>query len=55
MGFGVADVEAVADSVGQATGERPRVVESPRHGIRIVQIRDPDGNRIQLHSPLNEQ
>jgi len=52
MGFHVPDVEMVADVVGRATGDRPRVLASPRQGVRIVRIRDPDGNIIQLVSRL---
>ncbi len=50
VGFHVPDIEAVADAVGRTTGERPRVLDFPRHGVRVVQIRDPDGNIIQLFS-----
>ena len=52
VGFHTPDVEAVADRVARATGERPRVLDFARFGVRIVQLRDPDGNIIQLHSPL---
>ncbi|MFW6201914.1 MAG: VOC family protein [Gemmatimonadota bacterium] len=52
VGFQVPDIEAVADRVARATGERPRVRDFPRFGLRIIQIRDPDGNIIQLSSPL---
>ena len=52
VGFQVPDVEAVADRVARATGERPRVLDFPRFGLRIIQIRDPDGNIIQLSSSL---
>lgn len=52
VGFHVPDVEVVADVVGRETGERPRVLDFARHGVRIVQIRDPDGNIIQLFSRL---
>ena len=55
VGFGVPDVELVADRVAQATKERPRVVDDAAHGVRIVQLRDPDGNIIQLSSPLKNQ
>ena len=48
VGFFVPDVEEVADRVALATGERPRVVSFERFGQRIIQIRDPDGNMIQL-------
>lgn len=50
VGFHVPDVDAVADAVGRSSGERPRVIDVPRQGMRIVQIRDPDGNIIQLFS-----
>ncbi|HUE87879.1 MAG TPA: VOC family protein [Vicinamibacterales bacterium] len=54
VGFHVPDVEVVADAVGRDTGERPRVLDFARHGVRVVQIRDPDGNMIQLFSRLKE-
>lgn len=52
VGFQVPDVEAVADRVARETGERPRVLDFARFGLRIIQIRDPDGNIIQLSTPL---
>ena len=52
VGFQVPDVDTVAIVVSRATGERPRVLEFPPHGVRLIQIRDPDGNIIQLTSPL---
>ncbi|MCP3981786.1 MAG: hypothetical protein GY716_20990 [bacterium] len=55
VGVSVADVAAVADRVEAATGERPRVLDFAAHGIRLIQLKDPDGNTIQLHSPLHEQ
>ena len=55
VGFQVPDVEAVADRVARATGERPRVLDFPRFGLRIIQIRDPDGNIIQLSSSLERE
>ncbi len=55
VGFEVRDVEAVADRVARATGERPRVLDYDQHGVRILQIRDPDGNIIQLSSPLEQK
>ena len=54
VGFHVPDVAVVADLVGRETGERPRVLDFARHGVRIVQIRDPDGNTLQLFSRLKE-
>lgn len=53
MGFQVPDVKTVADRVAKETGEAPRVLEFPEYGIRIIQLRDPDGNIIQLSSLLN--
>jgi catechol-2,3-dioxygenase len=55
VGFRVENVEQVADRVERATGERPRVVDFDAHGVRILQLRDPDGNRIQLTSPLEDR
>ena len=55
VGFQVPDVDAVAAWVGQATGERPRVIEYAPHGVRLIQIHDPDGNAIQLTSPLKRR
>ncbi|MEM1270522.1 MAG: VOC family protein [Bacteroidota bacterium] len=52
VGFQVPDVEAVADRVGRMTGDRPRVIDFAQYGIRIMQIRDPEDNIIQLSSPL---
>lgn len=55
VGFGVPDVSAVADRVAAATGERPSIVDFARHGVRILQLRDPEGNLIQLTSPLEAE
>lgn len=52
VGFQVPDVETIADRVARATGARPGVLDFARFGLRIIQIRDPDGNIIQLSSPL---
>jgi predicted enzyme related to lactoylglutathione lyase len=53
VGFGVADLEAVADRVERATGSRPRVISFAEHEVKILQLRDPDGNVVQLSSPLS--
>jgi predicted enzyme related to lactoylglutathione lyase len=53
VGFSVPDIDAVADRVKEALGERPRVLDFKEHGIRILQLRDPDGNIIQLSTPMN--
>lgn len=52
VGFEVPDVEVVADRVATATGQRPEVLDFERFGVRIIQLRDPDDNIIQLSSPL---
>ena len=52
VGFFVPNVEKIADRIEDATGERPRVVEFEELEQRILQIRDPDGNIVQLMSPL---
>ena len=54
VGFRVADVRTVADRVEKATGDRPRVLDFSRHGVRLLQLRDPEDNVIQLTSPLEE-
>ncbi len=54
VGFRVSDVRKVADRVEKATGERPRVLDFSAHGIRLIQLRDPEDNVIQLTSPLAE-
>ncbi len=55
VGFYVQDVRIVADRVEQATGERPRVLDFNQLRQRLIQIHDPDGNIIQLFSPLDSQ
>ena len=52
VGFQVPDVDAVAERIEQSTGERPRVVDFAQTGMRILQIKDPEDNTIQLFSPL---
>ncbi|MGE3467392.1 MAG: VOC family protein [Pyrinomonadaceae bacterium] len=54
IGYWVADVETIADRVGSATGDRPRVLDFEKHKLRLVQLRDPDGNILQFSSPLPE-
>lgn len=53
VGFRVPDLEVVADRVERATGARPRIVDFVRHGVRIMQLKDPEGNTLQLTSPLD--
>lgn len=53
VGFRVPDVEVVADRAEKETGERPRIVEFEEHGVYLLQLRDPDGNVIQLSSPVD--
>ncbi|ANM29826.1 hypothetical protein ABI59_09905 [Acidobacteria bacterium Mor1] len=52
VGFSVPDVEAVADRVAAAGEKRPRVLTFKRHNVRLVQLRDPDGNILQLTTPI---
>lgn len=52
VGFHVPDIEAIADRVERARGERPSTSEFPRFGLRVLQLRDPDGNIIQVHAWL---
>ena len=54
-GFYVPEVEDVAERIAKATGERPRIVDFEELNQRILQIKDPDGNTIQLLSPLKRQ
>jgi predicted enzyme related to lactoylglutathione lyase len=49
VGFFVPDLKTVADRVEQATGERPRILDFERFHLRLLQLRDPDGNIIQVH------
>ena len=53
VGFQVPNVEAVADYVARVMGERPRIVDDIVLRIRILQLKDPAGNTIQLHSHLD--
>jgi uncharacterized glyoxalase superfamily protein PhnB len=52
VGVSVDDVRLVADRVAETTGERPRVLDFEQHDIRLIQLKDPEGNTVQLHSPL---
>lgn len=52
VGFQVPDVRLIASRFAES--RRPRVLEFARFGIRIIQLHDPDGNTIQLSSPLGE-
>lgn len=55
VGFFVPDVEKVAERIAKFSGEKPRVVDFEQVGQRILQIRDPDGNAIQLFSFIPKQ
>ncbi len=52
VGFRVPDVDVVAGRAGAALDSRSKVLEFREHGIRILQLEDPDGNVVQLSSPL---
>ena len=51
VGFFVRDLEAVAARVAEATGDTLRIVSFEQLGQRILQLKDPDGNTLQLMSP----
>lgn len=53
VGFAVADVGEVAARIKAETGEEYEVVEFEELNQRILQLKDPDGNTVQLFSPLN--
>ncbi|PCI60864.1 MAG: hypothetical protein COB37_09115 [Kordiimonadales bacterium] len=53
VGYYIDDIEGVANRIEAATGTRPRILTMKSHGIKLLQIRDPDGNIIQLHSDLD--
>ena len=52
FGFGVPDVHAVADRIEASGAERPRVVSFKKHNVDILQLKDPDGNIVQLTSKI---
>jgi predicted enzyme related to lactoylglutathione lyase len=52
VGFRVPDVDVVADRVERATGARPEPLNFSRYRVRILQLRDPEGNILQLSSKL---
>lgn len=52
VGFFVPDVALVAEQVEKATGERPRVLAFSKHKLNILQLKDPEGNVIQLMSRM---
>lgn len=55
VGFPVPDVRAIADRVEADTGDRPDVLELEPRAIRLIELHDPEGNIIQLHSPLDDE
>ncbi|GAB5519865.1 MAG: hypothetical protein RhofKO_21160 [Rhodothermales bacterium] len=52
VGFWVPDVDVIADRVEAATSERPRALDFPDHELRLIQIKDPDGNTLQISESL---
>lgn len=54
VGFSVPDVVEIAERAVAASGEKLKIIDDERHKIRIVQLRDPDGNILQFASPLNK-
>ena len=55
VGFYVPDVGVVAERIAQATGQHPSIVEYEELNQKILQIRDPGGNVIQLMSVLEKE
>jgi predicted enzyme related to lactoylglutathione lyase len=51
----VDDVEAVVQRIAKDTGEQLRIIDFEELGQRIIQLRDPDGNVIQLFSQPKER
>ncbi|MDX1556011.1 MAG: VOC family protein, partial [Xanthomonadales bacterium] len=47
VGFLVADLDAFLAAL-PADRERPEVVEDQRNGLKMVQLRDPDGTVVQV-------
>lgn len=50
VGFYVPDVEQVAERIEKEN--RPRIVDFEALGQRIIQLKDPEGNVVQLQSPM---
>jgi len=48
----VPDVAVIADRVEESTGERPSVVEFEQMNQKILQLTDPEGNRLQFMSMM---
>ena len=55
VGFEVQDLEPIADRVAASGEERPRILDFDKHSLRLLQVRDPDGNVVQLFSPMVTQ
>jgi len=47
VGFMVADLGAFLSAL-PTDFERPEVIKDPKNGLRMVQLRDPDGNVVQV-------
>jgi predicted enzyme related to lactoylglutathione lyase len=54
VGFSVVNVDTVADRLEAQFGSRPEIIEFEPLRQKILQVRDPDGNIIQLASPMPE-
>lgn len=54
IGMLVADLDALMASLPAGT-EPPRVIEDEKNGLLLVQIRDPDGNIVQVMQRLDEE
>ncbi len=52
IGFYVDDLEALADRVRAASGERPRILSFGKR--KLIQIHDPEGNTLQIYAWAEE-
>jgi len=52
IGFYVDDLEALADRVHTASGERPRILSFGKRNL--IQIHDPEGNTLQIYEWAEE-
>ncbi|NND71879.1 MAG: VOC family protein [Rhodothermales bacterium] len=50
IGQMVPSVEMIATRYANAFGEKPHIIDDVRHGLQILQLRDPDDNILQFMS-----
>lgn len=54
VGFFVPDLASIASRLGNTMDEPPRIIEDPAHKVRFIQLKDPDGNIIQIFESEQE-